>query len=122
MNNNSIIKEYFNNNEKFLALDSEPLEPWEMIHIATDWITKYSSVRMIHIFKIKNIFLNNNYRFFILDEEYNILEYLPEQHYFSLDVEQDIKDKIVNLFHYTDKEELNKEIIHKVYHCLFEKA
>ena len=92
MNENKfILDNFFNNNEKNLALNLEPLEPQEIIFLATDWISEFCDIKIISIFKIKNYNLDI-YQYFTLDSEMKIMEYIPNQHTFTPSVHKENKN------------------------------
>ena len=103
-----IIEEFFSNNEKVLTLNLEPLEPQEIIYLATDWMSEFSNTQIISIFKIENHL--GNYQYFVLDNDLDIMEYIPDKHYFFLDIDTDIKNKLINLFTNNDEEKIKKRI------------
>ena len=92
MNENKfILDNFFNNNEKNLALNLEPLEPQEIIFLVTDWISEFCDIKIISIFKIKNYNLDI-YQYFTLDSEMKIMEYIPNQHTFTPSVHKENKN------------------------------
>lgn len=104
-----ILDNFFNNNEKFS--DFRPLEPRELIYLATDWMNEFSDLQIINIFKIVNP-SSGNYQYFILDSDLNIMEYTPDTHYFFLTVNTEIKNKLISLFidNNNNNDKLKKEI------------
>ena len=105
-----ILDNFFNNNEKFSAL--RPLEPRELIFLATDWMNEFSDLQIINIFKIVNP-SSGNYQYFTLDSDLDIMEYIPDKHYFFLNVNTEIKNKLISLFidnNNNNNDKLKKEI------------
>lgn len=78
-------------NQKNLVLNLEPLEPQEIIFLATDWINEFCDIKIISIFKIKNYHLDI-YQYFTLDSEMKIMEYIPNQHTFTPSVHKENKN------------------------------
>lgn len=100
-----------------LKMELFPLEPMELGHLVTDWLNIFPNIKIFGIFKIKDEY-KKNYQYFVLDSDFDIQEYIMEKHYFSMNIEDNIKDKIVGLFK-TEEIKFDKEIIDKVYYALF---
>lgn len=86
--------------------DLRPLEPSELIFLATDWMNTFSDIQIINIFKIVNNL--GNYQYFVLDSDLDIMEYVPDKHYFFSNINTEIENKLVNLFINDSNDKLKK--------------
>ena len=111
-----ILDNFFNNNEKFS--DLRPLEPRELIYLATDWMNEFSALQIINIFKIVNP-ASGNYQYFILDSDLDIMEYIPDKHYFSSHINTEIKNRLISLF--IDNDNNNDKLKKEIYNDLITK-
>lgn len=112
-----ILDKFLYEKQTALKMELFPLEPMELGHLVTDWLNIFPNIKIVSIFKIKDN--GKNYQYFILDSDLDIQEYIPDKHYFSMNINEDIKNKIVGLFKCTEEIKFDKEIIDKVYYALF---
>ena len=112
-----MLDKFFYEKQTTLKIGLFPLEPIELGHLVMDWINIFPNIKIISVFKVKDEYINH-YQYFILDGDLDILEYIPDKHYFSMNINEDIKDKIIGLFN-TEEKKLDKEVIDKVYYALF---
>lgn len=112
-----ILDKFLYEKQTTLKMELFPLEPIELSHLIVDWLNIFPNIKIFSIFKIKDEY-EKNYQYFTLDSDLDIMEYIPDKHYFSMNINEDIKDKIIGLFN-TEEKKLDKEIIDKVYYALF---
>ena len=113
-----ILDKFLYEKQTTLKMGLFPLEPIELCHLVMDWLNIFPNIKIVSIFKIKDEY-KKNYQYFVLDSDLDIQEYIMEKHYFSMNIEDNIKDKIVGLFKCTEEIKFDKEIIDKVYYTLF---